>query len=84
MISGLLTVVASLVAEHRPNSTGPAAVAHVLGYSIVYGIVPDQGLNLCPLRWQVVHSEAKQTETLVFAAEKVCCRDMQGEGWLML
>ena len=84
VIRGLLTVVASLAVEHRRNSTGSVAMAHGLGYCIVCGIFPDQGLNLCPLHWQVVHSEAKETETLVFGAEKVSCRDMQGEGWLML
>ena len=26
-----------------------AAVAHALGCSVVYRILPDQGLNLCPL-----------------------------------
>ena len=55
-----------------------------LSCSDICGIFPDQGLNPCPLHWRVVHSEAKQTETLVFGAEKVCCRDRQEEGWLML
>ena len=78
--------------EHRLQASGlqslqhvgSAVVVHGLSRSVGCGIVLDQGLNLCPLHWQVVHSEAKETETLVFGAEKVCCRDMQGEGWLML
>ena len=38
---GLLTVVASLVVEHG------------LSCPEAYGIFPDQGLNPCPLHWQV-------------------------------
>ena len=32
--------------------TGSVAVAHGLSCSAACGILPDQGLNLCPLHWQ--------------------------------
>ena len=32
---------------------GSVAVAHGLSYSVACGIYPDQGLNPCPLHWQV-------------------------------
>ena len=41
VVRGLLITVASLVAKHGLSS--PAAC----------GIFPDQGLNLCPVHWQV-------------------------------
>ena len=52
-VSRLLIAVTSLVAEHetlehRFNSCGAR-----LSSSAACGIFPDQGLNLCPLRWQV-------------------------------
>ena len=62
----LLIVGAPLVAEHkvqdaqasaaatqRVQSTGSAAVAHGLGYSMARGIFPDQRSNLLLLLWQV-------------------------------
>ena len=47
-----LTIVASLVAEHRPRRAGSVIVAHGPSCSAACGIFPDQGLNLCPLHWQ--------------------------------
>ena len=52
-VRGPLTIVASLVAEHRLQmhrlsscgSRGPSC-------SAACGIFPDQGLNPCPLHWQ--------------------------------
>ena len=62
----LLTVVASLVAEHRlwgawPSvvsapglySPGSVAVVHGPGCPKAYGTLPDQVLNPCPLHLQV-------------------------------
>ena len=53
-MSGLLTVVASLVAENGLSSE-QALVVVVLGLSCptACGIFPDQESNLCPLHWQV-------------------------------
>ena len=61
----LLTVVASLVAEHelwgvrasvvvapKLQSTVSIVVVHRLSCSAASGIFPDQGLNLCLLHWQ--------------------------------
>ena len=53
MVRGLLTVVASLVAEHRLYSRDLVVVVHGLSCSEACGIFPDQGLNPCPLHWQV-------------------------------
>ena len=44
---------ASVVAAHRPSSTGSAVVAHGLSCSIACGIFLDQGSNIRPLHWQV-------------------------------
>ena len=49
----LLTVVASLIAEHGLLSTGSRLVAHRLCCFLTCGIFLDQGLNPCPLHWQV-------------------------------
>ena len=38
--------VASLVTKHGPRTCGPSC-------PVGWGIFPDQGLNLCPLNWQV-------------------------------
>ena len=51
-VLGLLTVVASLVAEHGLNSPGLAVGAHRLSCSVAGGILPDQGSNPCPVHWQ--------------------------------
>ena len=48
-VHGFLTEVASHVAEHGPWSTGSKVVAHRLSSSVACGILPDQGLNPCPL-----------------------------------
>ena len=51
--AALLIVVASLV-EHRLQGTwASVVVAHRLNCTMSCGIFPDQGLNLCPLPWQV-------------------------------
>ena len=63
---GLLVVVASLAEEHRLQgvrasvavacwlwSTGSIIMAHGLGSSEERGIFPDEGGNLCLLRWWV-------------------------------
>ena len=48
----LLTVVASLVGEHRLRSTGSVAVGQGLSRSSTCGIFPDQGSKPCPLHRQ--------------------------------
>ena len=47
--------VGSVVVAHRLQSTGSASavVEHGLSFSAACGILPDQGLNTCPLHWQV-------------------------------
>ena len=53
-IHGLLTEVASPVAEHGLWSMrASVVVAHRLSYSKECGIFPDQGLNPCLLPWQM-------------------------------
>ena len=62
-VCGLPITVASLVAERRLKasvvvapglqSTGSVVVVHGLGFSVACGILPDQGLNLRLLHWQV-------------------------------
>ena len=52
MVRGALTIAASLVAEHRLQSTGSVVVAHGPSCSAACGIFPDQGSNPCPLHWQ--------------------------------
>ena len=46
---GLLSVLASAVAEHRLYSTGSIAVAHTFSCSVACGIFPDHGSNACLL-----------------------------------
>ena len=48
-----LTIAASLVAEHRLQTLRLSNVAHGPSCSEACGIFPDQGLNPCPLHWQV-------------------------------
>ena len=43
-----LGTLASVFVAHGPQSLGLAVVAHRLSCSSVSGILPDQGLNLCP------------------------------------
>ena len=52
VVHGLLTTVASFVAEHRLWSPGSVVAAHRLRSSMACGIFPDQGSNPCPLHWQ--------------------------------
>ena len=47
-----LNVVASLVAEHRLQSTGSVVVTYGLSCSLACGTFLDQGSNPCPLDWQ--------------------------------
>ena len=51
VVHRLLTVVASLGAQALGVWTS-VAVAHWLSCPVACGIIPDQGLNLCPLHWQ--------------------------------
>ena len=52
-VCGLLTVLASRVAEHRPQGTW-VSVAVMPGFSCPAAceIFPDQELNPCPLHWE--------------------------------
>ena len=50
---GLLTAVASPVAEHQFVNLGQVAVVHRLSCPVACGILLHQGLNLRPLHWQV-------------------------------
>ena len=45
--------VGSVVVAHGLLSAGSVAVVHGLTCSAACGIFPDQGLDLCPLHWQV-------------------------------
>ena len=47
-----LAEVASLVADQRLQGTGSIAVARSLSCSEACGVFPNQGSNLCLLRWQ--------------------------------
>ena len=51
-VRGPLTITASLVAEHDSRRAGSVVVAHGPSCSAACGILPDQGSNPCPLRWQ--------------------------------
>ena len=43
----------SVVVAHRLQSAGSAVAAHGLSCFVACGTLPDQGLNPCPLHWQV-------------------------------
>ena len=49
----LLIVAASGVGEHRLECSGSVVVVHRLSYLKLCGIFLEQGLNPCPLHWQV-------------------------------
>ena len=50
----LLTVAASLVAEHElQGMRASGVVVHGLSYPMACGIFLEQGWNPCPLHWQV-------------------------------
>ena len=51
--STLQGVRASVVAALGPQSPGSVVVAHEFSCSLTCGIFLDQGLNPCPLHWQV-------------------------------
>ena len=53
VMCGLLVVVASVVAEHRPQGAQASlAVIHKPSCPMAHGILPDKGSNSCPLHWQ--------------------------------
>ena len=53
-VRGFLIVMASLVAEHGLWGTGFSSWGtHGLSYLVACVIFPEEGLNLCPLHWQV-------------------------------
>ena len=51
-VRGPLTIVASLVAEHKLQTRRLSNVAHGPSRFAACGIFPDQGSNPCPLHWQ--------------------------------
>ena len=51
-VCGLLTVAASLVAEHKPQTRRLSSCGSRPSCSAACGILPDQGSNPCPLHWQ--------------------------------
>ena len=61
----LLIEVASLVAEHRLESTGSVATVQGLSCSMTCGIFPDQGWNPCPLHWQADSLPLDHQESLI-------------------
>ena len=72
-VHGLL-VVASLVAEQRSGHAGSRAQAQQLwrsglSCSEACGIYPDQGLNPCPLLWQM------DSLPLIHQEDRVVCFD---------
>ena len=52
MVSRVVVAVLSLVVENRLWSMGSVVVAHGLSCFEACGILPEQGLNSCPLHWQ--------------------------------
>ena len=52
-VSGLVIEAVSLVAGHEKWAQASAVVAHELSCPLICGSFPDQGLNQCPLQWQV-------------------------------
>ena len=52
VVLGLLTAVASGCRAQDLERAGFSTVAHGLTCSVVGGILPYQGLNLCPLHWR--------------------------------
>ena len=53
VVHGLLIAAASPVAEQGLKRTGSIVVVHGFSCSAACGILPDQGLNLRLLHWQV-------------------------------
>ena len=53
VVRGLLIATASPVVEQGLKGTGSIVVVHGFNCSTTCGILPDQGLNLCLLHWQV-------------------------------
>ena len=51
---GLQGTRASVVTARGPQGSGSVVVVSAISCSEANGIFPDQGLNLCPLHWQVV------------------------------
>ena len=52
-VHGLLTVVASLVEEHRLATQASRVAARGFSCPVACGIFLDQGSNPCPQPWQV-------------------------------
>ena len=52
-VHGLLTVVASLVEEHRLATQASRVAARGFSCPVACGILLDQGSNPCPQPWQV-------------------------------
>ena len=57
---------ASVVVACRLQSAGSVVVAHGLSCSAACGIFPEQGLNPCLLRWQVVLNHCATRGVLFF------------------
>ena len=54
VVNRLLILAPSLVGQHGlQGMQASVVVAHGLGWPIACGTFPDQGLNPCPLHWQV-------------------------------
>ena len=74
-VHGLLTVVASPVAEHRLQARGPqqlwpagsVAVAHGPSRSSACGILADQGPNPCPPHWQAASQPLRHQGSPILA-----------------
>ena len=71
MVRRPLTIVASLVAEHRLQTRRSVVVAHGPSCSAACGILPDPGSNPCPLHWQadsqpLRHQGSPQFQNVLF------------------
>ena len=91
VVCWLLIVVASPVMEHecqgwwasvvsypRLSSLGSIAVVHWLGCSMAYGILLDQGLNLCLLHWLADSSPLSHQTVLEKTLESsLDCKEIQ-------
>ena len=74
VVPRLLTVVASLEAEHRLQARASGVAARRLRCSVACEIFPDQGLNSCSLHWQAdsypLHHCHQGSPTPVFLPQK--------------
>ena len=53
LIVGLLSLWGLLIVDRGSRSSTSAILVRGLSRPIAYGIFPDQGVNPCPLHWQV-------------------------------